>query len=104
MPAFQAGVAGSTPADGSIEGSANGRPSGFWLRLWRFDPSALSVRLASTVHAEVAQPVEARSSNLRWCGFESRPRYHAFEAHEVERVPGADEAEGSNPSGGSMRL
>src|SRR5436305_1311352 len=30
--------------------------------------------------------------------------YDAFEAHEVERVLGTDEAEGSNPSGGSMRL
>ena len=75
MPAFQAGVAGSIPVDGSIEGSAKRQAAGFWPRLWRFDPSALSVRPTNMTHAEVAQRVEARSSNLRRCGFESRPRY-----------------------------
>ncbi len=96
MPAFQAGVAGSTPVHGSIEGSANGRPPGFGPGNGGSSPppSALAGTLPERVVSEARRPdaakqrpgdwpyacrggptVEAPSSNLGRCGFDSRPRY-----------------------------
>ena len=98
MPAFQAGVAGSTPVDGSRSGVRRWRP---WPR---FERGARRFDSCTRSFALVAQLAEAPGSNPGSAGSNPAWGTDAFEAHEVERVLGTDEAEGSNPSEGSLRL